>query len=632
MTGVFGAVDGTGLIATLAVLLACAVLGSMIGNRKHRLPGTDLMVGIGAAGGILTLCAAVTRLPVSLCMAALGVAAGAAGVVVLWRRMVPGGWMFWLALAMVLPLLLIGAAAPAILWDDFFHWLPNAAYLFRHDLLARPDLPATFSRVPGYPPAMPFLVVASSHLAGQFLENAGSMVNMVLLASFGAIMAGGVAALRPETDPLQIAGRVGLVGGGVAFGVATFVSVDVHEAFNQSVAFASYADVATAVAVAACALLGLLVLERLGEGREDEARTLAVRFGFVAVGLISFKQANPVLLALLLGGFGLILLRDPRLRLVPALRLAPWLLVPALLVYGVWRHYVRNNLVNGELGFRSIDQWSFSAIPGMANSILHYIAIAPYFHLMMLVVTVLGIMGLWRARDAADRLLAVTALAWIGYNAFLILVYLGAMTEEEAGWAADYWRYTPHLALLGLTALVVRATAMRWPRWLAGAVLAGAVASVVVVPIAVIAAGDRVAPQSRSWPVYVRMVGRAVADRLPPGARVVIHGGDNVNSAYHSLSYDILRLARDDRNLRPHIIWFGTLADDMIREAEEAGATHLLVTDVLGPVDAAVRAFGLPGLDHEIALFARTESGWEKIGSWPALPCQRPRASCVVAG
>ena len=55
----------------------------------------------------------------------------------------------------------------------------------------------------------------------------------------------------------------------------------------------------------------------------------------------------------------------------------------------------------------------------------------------------------------------VCATVWLGYNAFLLIIYLGAMTAIEAAMAADYWRYTPHVALIGLYAPVMALATLR---------------------------------------------------------------------------------------------------------------------------------------------------------------------------
>jgi hypothetical protein len=52
---------------------------------------------------------------------------------------------------------------------------------------------------------------------------------------------------------------------------------------------------------------------------------------------------------------------------------------------------------------------------------------------------------------------------------FLVTIYLAVMSEPDARGAADYWRYTPHLALLGVYPPVMALAGAPWPAWCPGA-------------------------------------------------------------------------------------------------------------------------------------------------------------------
>ncbi len=56
------------------------------------------------------------------------------------------------------------------MWDDFWNWLPSAAYAYSHDSLVWPDLPPSFSKFPGYPQGMPLMIAAASFIGGRFLN------------------------------------------------------------------------------------------------------------------------------------------------------------------------------------------------------------------------------------------------------------------------------------------------------------------------------------------------------------------------------------------------------------------------------------------------------------------------------
>lgn len=80
------------------------------------------------------------------------------------------------------------------MWDDFWNWLPSAAYVYDHDSLVWSDLPPSFSIFPGYPQGMPLMIAAASFIAGRFLEADGPIINVALLAGSSALFAEALAA------------------------------------------------------------------------------------------------------------------------------------------------------------------------------------------------------------------------------------------------------------------------------------------------------------------------------------------------------------------------------------------------------------------------------------------------------
>ena len=207
------------------------------------------MVGLGLGGGLLSILATITSVPISVSwLVILGVGVAAGLIRVMHHRIVPGGTGFWVAVAMLTPFLAIAAAAPATMWDDFFHWLPNAAYAYRFDSLARPGLPEPLARWPGYPQTMPFLTLAASRLDGRFLECAGPIANLLILGSFSAV--GIIGEFKLWTTKSSNASGIALVG-------LSMVAVPLlNPGFDREVILSSYADAATAVAVALCGLFG----------------------------------------------------------------------------------------------------------------------------------------------------------------------------------------------------------------------------------------------------------------------------------------------------------------------------------------------------------------------------------------
>ena len=91
----------------------------------------------------------------------------------------------WRVLIMALPLLWVAGAMEPSQWDEFSHWLPASKYLTEFD-----DFPTKIRpffgphMLPAYPYGWPYLMYLSSLIAGQFVNNVSSTINLFLLLSF----------------------------------------------------------------------------------------------------------------------------------------------------------------------------------------------------------------------------------------------------------------------------------------------------------------------------------------------------------------------------------------------------------------------------------------------------------------
>src|ERR1700724_3856705 len=157
------------LASALVPVVICMAAGSAVGRGNSRWPGADMLVGFGLLGGAVTILAVATPIPLSGLMTAL---AALSIVALAIRRQIPGGSATWIALALVSPILIRAASDQAALWDEFWHWLPSAAYAFRHGSLVKLGLPPSSSHFPAYPQAVPLMIAAASLVAGRFLEAA----------------------------------------------------------------------------------------------------------------------------------------------------------------------------------------------------------------------------------------------------------------------------------------------------------------------------------------------------------------------------------------------------------------------------------------------------------------------------
>jgi hypothetical protein len=539
------------------------------------------------------------------------------------RRQIPGGSATWIALVLVSPILIRAAGNQAALWDEFWHWLPSAAYAFSHDSLVKLGLAPSFSHFPGYPQAMQLTIAAASLVAGRFLEAAGPVVNVALLAGASSLLADAVAAALARRKRLAAAGApLFLVTSAVA------VTILLNPGLNGNVVLSSYADCGTMVAVGALGLIGVELLMGFagrGAGNTEDLNTkdLAWRFGFVAALLVNLKQANPVLLALVMAGLAIVALRDPAIEKRRALAQLPRMLGPAVVVFVIWRWYVMTNVPNGDVSFRSFDAWNFHLLPTLFAAAWGQITDAPLFHAMMWIVTAAGFAAFFtlpRKVSEARALAMVCATVWLGYNIFLLAPYLGAFTSYEAETAADYWRYAPHVALLALYAPVMALATGLWPAWtsLRGAAPAAALLAL----CAMLVRSDLNNPGGgeRAWPLFIRNAIAEMRQAMPAGSKAAIVQCWNESPFGTIVRYDLWQLGVPEREIHPILVPEGADPAVVASLAMRGEANYLIVQDNERVMDGVTDKLGLSRIDRELALFAWRNGAWEKVKSWPVPP------------
>lgn len=611
---------GSALASALVPIVVCVAAGSAVGRGDCRWPGADMLVGFGLLGGVLAILAVTTPIPLSWLMAALAVMSIVALAI---RRQIPGGSATWIALALVSPILVRAAGNEAALWDEFWHWLPSATYAFNHDSLVKLDLAPSFSQFPAYPQGMPLIIVAASLVAGRFLEAAGPVINVALLAGVSALLAEAMAAALARRGRLAATGRPLVL---VASAVA--VTILLNPGLDGNVVLSSYADCGTMTAVGALGLIGVEMLTRLAGRGGGNTEDMAWRFGFVGALLVNLKQANPVLLALVAAGLAIVALRDPAIAKRRALAQLPRMLGPAIVVVVLWRWYVMRNLPHGEMAFRPFDTWNFRVLPDIFGATRGVIIGAPLFHAMMWLVTAAGIAAFFtlpRKASEARWLAVVCATVWLGYNVFILVVYLGAMSTYEAATAADYWRYTPHVALLALYAPVMALATGRWPAWMSLRGATPALAAVLLALCALPGRGDLNNPRDRAWPRFIRNATSDMRNAMPPGSKVVIIPCWNSSPFGVIVGYDLWQLGVPERKIHGTILWdHGDLAK-VASLAARGEANYLVVQNAERVMDEVTDKLGLPRINHELVLFVWRNGAWEKVKSWPIPPAVMDR-------
>jgi hypothetical protein len=610
------------LLCTLLPIVACIVAGSAAGRGRSRWPGADMLVGFGLLTAALAVLAVTTRIPLSWLMAGLGILSV---IAVLIRRQLPGGSSTWIALILVSPIFVGAAGHDPAMWDDFWNWLPSAAYEYRHNSLPWPDLPASLSIFPGYPQGMPLMISAASFVGGRFLEAAGPIINALLLAGSSALFAEALAAALVRGGRLRAAEMPPIL---IAISVA--ITTLLNPGLDGGVVLSSYADCGTMVAVGALGLLGVEILLRLSAADAGDVEGLAWRFGFIGAMLVNLKQANPVLLALVAAGLILVAVRVPALRTWRALVQLPRMLGPAIVFVALWRWYVVQSVPNSEQTFRSFDTWNFDVLRQILAAIGHLIAEAPLFHTMMWAVTAIGVVSFFqlpRKASEARWLAVVCATVWIGYNAFLMIIYLGVMTVSDANIAADYWRYTPHVALLGLYVPIMALAIARWPAWIN---LRSAFATLAVASLAFCAMplrSDLNNPPGRAWLGFLRSAALDIRNLIPAGSKLLIVPYWSSSPFGVAVRYNLWRLDQPERQIAATIGWVEGELEKVASRAARGELEYLLIQDGEGTMDDETDTLGLPRLNHELVLYAWRGGGWQRAKSWPIPPALIYRGS-----
>jgi hypothetical protein len=605
------------LFASLVIFIGCAAIGAVISNEGHRFAAADPLVGLGAATGTVTLLGVTTRLPLSVWLTLVGLAALTCCAWLAWTRQRCGGSGQWLALLLLLPLLLLTAHQGPTHWDEFRQWLQNAAYIYRHDSFPHPTLPPSASGWPGYPYAIPLFIDAVSLLTGRFLPTAGALLNLLLLATGVAVLIATIAEVcedgnrRPELG-LSRNAIVGLVG--ICVPAVTLLS----PAFDQSFTLTALPDSATSVATATGALLVWQVMERLAENRHDQARSLALRFGCVGVFLIDLKQANGVLLVLLVSAFLLITVRDSRLRPGWALRLLPAMLGPGLIVGFAWHFYVSFNVPGGEFSVLPPAEWHVELLAQILGGMGWQMLEHPWHFGLMLTLSGAGVLSLWRMRTSIDRLLGITAVMWIGYTCFLLGTYIAVFSVEEAVTAVQFWRYSTHFGLVGLTTLAALLARYWLKQNIGRSIPAAAMLGLALVPVEPIFLQPRLMPTISPDLPFCHEVGRFLADTLPDGARLAVLDPTSSGFFFFVVNYEIARPGRKDHDLRAVWqvdLWHAYPEQELPRVAgsfNDMSLSHILIID---PTPEYAQALGVRA-ERKVFLLERGDGAWQIARSW----------------
>ena len=430
------------LVAVFVLWFGLAGIGAMMTGGRREYEATPLY-GWAVAAVLFTVAGVPGSIPftyVAWLLAAIAVPA----TVIAYRRhgtlLAAGSFKIFI---LGLPLILIATAMVASQWDEFSHWLPAPRFLLQYDAFPSRDYPVTGSQMlPAYPYNWPFLIYLTSRFAGQMVEGTGRLLNVLMLMTFGLV----AIKLALEGAGRKMPEKPGWTLCALAFMGGTLL----NPTFVQKIVLTSYADTPTAVLVAFSVYVSWRLLEALSSKDDSRAWLLAWQFSLLALVLINIKQVNLVLLVVVLAGTALVGLRDPHIRFANLLKRLALMALPALGLYMLWRYHVTTEVPGKEAKFKPFDQWNFGLIPSIITQMLVIAAKKGAHFSIQFIAVGFAIRALFRFDGSFDRLAVLVATAFLGYNAFMLLVYVGSFSEYDALRAVSYWRYNMHLGLVSV--------------------------------------------------------------------------------------------------------------------------------------------------------------------------------------
>ncbi|NQV48829.1 MAG: hypothetical protein HQ504_13740 [Rhodospirillaceae bacterium] len=429
-------------LSSAALWIGFAAIGSLfIGRNQAR--ETAPFLGWAFVSLFFTVFGVLTKIPFTFLAVSMAILALAAGAYAIYRKqgVFPTGTMKMVLVAG--PLLLLVSAMVGSQWDEFSTWLITPRFLLETDVFPNKDNVHKSGALAAYPFSWHYISYLASRIGGRFMENAGALVNVFMLLTFGLV------AVRLIRDGLGRKDEDSSGGWGL-YALGGLLATVLSTTFAQKVALTSYADVATAVILGMGGVIGWTMLEALTEDRKDDAKRQAMQIGLLMMLLVNLKQSTVVLFVILIIAIVLTGLRDPRIKFSKLARTLPWMIIPSVVIFVLWRYYISIELPTSEMKIMPVSEWLFEYIPQILQRMLLVLTKKGAFLVLLIVIVGFGARAMFRFRTPFDRLALLVALVFLGHNAFLFFAYVSTFGKFDALRAASYWRYNMQLGMLGV--------------------------------------------------------------------------------------------------------------------------------------------------------------------------------------
>jgi hypothetical protein len=577
----------TGLLAVVITWAIGAVLlltGSAVCDR-----GTAAEFRIGAGWGVICLVLTLwgVFLPVSLRAPAVAVVLMALGaqLVPARRVMYADGVAVGRLLLVSLPLWVVMAGVRPSQVDTFLNLLPNADYLVDYGRLPTAAFPPSYSFLPAAPYDTQFLSFLGALVWPDYPAAGMSLVNVMLRLIAGLAVARVLS--RSSIAPSWSATALGML-------LVTLFDPGFVPRFH----FSAYGE--TALAVTALLAACLFVETRAGHAQW-------VGLSLILAAMVNTKQSG-IGLVLAIAGAGVVVgIAECRAVWRPRIGKTVAALIPATLLYLVWRYFVAHAGV-AELKMLPFSEWNWALIPTF-ESIAGSIAEKPlYFAAEVAALACLPLLLRRQGWTQATRYLAFNAAAFVLYNGFVLLTYVVHFSTEMAAEAHSYFRYNTHLSLILMLSLALTVRELAATEWVSAPLCRVMQVGVVVLALlAPVAFAERLRfdiemPQPLVW---------NLAAELKP------HLKDHDKLA--------LLLPGDDGQIGDLLQSYLASAPPRLRglDIEQRRSANEATLDAVATAgyDLAVISctpdglFALPA--SEAALVRHDAEGWHAVASWP---------------
>jgi len=591
------------ILSTTVLWFSLTSLGAWVAGRE-RVVAADIISGWALVSIILTVGGVLFSVSFTLLFSISSLIVLLSYVFVARRE---GLWLsipFLKLIFLAVPFILIASAMQGSQWDEFSDWLAIPRYLFFTDRFPSSENLYPSANTIAYPFNWHFINYLASTISGKFMENIGPLFNVLLLLSFSIGLLNVINRVFDD-DKILYKQSWSLI----AFvGLATTLF---NPTFAQKIVLTSYADTSTAVVTGFAVILSWFTLECLSEGNRRETRNCAFQLSMAFVILINLKQATFAIFGLIVLGFILVAYRDRSIHFLSALKVILITIIPAILIYSLWRYHVAMELSGGEAGLMDFSLWHFKHVPEILLQMLITLLKKGYYLCLVIVILVLAAQAFRLCERPADRLFLLSGFLIGGYNAFLFLIYVSSFGEFDALRVASYWRYNMHMGAVVISAFSVWLVGF-WHRFIN---LHRFWARFSWLPIALLVLAPCIFAKKLRFDLdpmirHYRSVGVALSNLISANSLYIVLDPKGSGESYNITTYEM----NDKGRPGGYLAAYHKIDEQSLKNVLATENLKYLILYSLSP--AIKEALSIKLLDDQSQLLQKNDEGWRLISSW----------------